>query len=89
VQRAVDRGTKIAPQVRATIHEKLPAVADSGVELDALTKLPVEQQHEAVKLCEQWRKGVLGNLPLRGCPQSRLWIELARGIFRHPFRRHE
>jgi len=56
-QRAVDRGTKIAPQVRATIHEKLPAVADSGVELDALTKLPVEQQHEAVKLCEQWRKG--------------------------------
>jgi ParB family chromosome partitioning protein len=51
-QRAVKRTENIAPDVRQQIHEKLPGVANSGVELDALARMSVDRQREAVNLVQ-------------------------------------
>ena len=47
IQRSVRRATKIAPEVLAAIRD-LPAIANSGAELDALAKVAPEHQAAAV-----------------------------------------
>jgi hypothetical protein len=45
--RAIRRAENIAPDVKDRIQADLPKVADSGVELDALTAMPADEQREA------------------------------------------
>jgi hypothetical protein len=47
IQRSVRRATKIAPEVRDSIRD-LPAIANSGAELDALTRVTPEHQAAVV-----------------------------------------
>jgi len=48
IERAVHRAENIAPEIRDEIRE-MPKIADSGVELDALAKVPQEEQLAVVK----------------------------------------
>src|SRR6266700_212143 len=51
IRRSIARAKKIEPKVRDRVRA-LPAVADSGTELDALAKLKPDQQKRAVALVE-------------------------------------
>jgi ParB family chromosome partitioning protein len=47
IRRSLHRAEHIAPEVRDAIRD-MPAIADKGVELDALAKMPPERQAAAV-----------------------------------------
>lgn len=44
MQRAVHRAENIAPDVRDLIREELPQVANTGIELDTLAKMPQDKR---------------------------------------------